>query len=287
LTKDLPLDFFVLFSSAASLLGSPGQANYAAANAFLDALARYRRARDLPALSINWGPWAGAGMAAGRDGREQSRRAAQGVGVIAPEQGLATLSRLLDQASPAQVAVLPIDWRTFLGQFPAGSLPPLFAELARIEQAGGPAAQPTAEQLQFLMDLAEAAPAQRRSLLLAHVREQVCKVLGLPPGQALDMHRGLMDLGMDSLMAVELRNRLQTSLRQPLPATLMFENPTVAVLAESLLTEVLFPEEAAPSLAGSPPAAPSPMETELEGLAEDEIAALLAERLTALERDRT
>ena len=245
LTDELLLDFFVLFSSAASVLGSPGQANYAAANAFLDGLARYRRACGLPALSINWGPWAGPGMASGRDGRDQGRRKAQGIGAIAPEHSLGTLTRLLDKPQAAQVAVLPINWQTFLDQFPAGGLPPLFAKLAATGRAGGQGEQPTAEQVQFLQDLREAAPSQRHGLLLAHVREQACKVLGIPPETGVDVQRGMMELGMDSLMAVELRNRLQLSLGQPLPATLMFENPTVAGLTDSLLNEVLFPRAAA------------------------------------------
>jgi hypothetical protein len=279
----MPLDFFVLFSSAASVIGSPGQSNYAAANAYLDALARYRQARGMPALSINWGPWTGAGMAAGREGRDQSRRGAHGVGAIAPDQGLGTLARLLAERKTGQAAVLPIDWRTFLEQFPSGGFPPVFAELARTERAGGQPEKQTAEQLQFLKDLSDAAPSQRHRLLLAHVRSHLCKVLGIQAEAAIDVHRGMMELGMDSLMAVELRNRLQASLGQPLPATLMFENPTVAGLTDNLLNEVLFPQAAATPHRDALP----PGEKDLDGLGEDAVAALLAEKLVTLGRDRS
>src|SRR5207244_6061045 len=121
-TRGMPLDFFVLFSSAASLLGSPGQGNYAAANAYLDALAHHRRAEGLPAVSINWGPWANVGMAAGLDQRDQARMTRQGLRSLSPEEGMAAFARLLGQAS-AQVGVVRLDPEKILAAFPAGSDP--------------------------------------------------------------------------------------------------------------------------------------------------------------------
>jgi NAD(P)-dependent dehydrogenase (short-subunit alcohol dehydrogenase family) len=128
-TRTLPLDFFVLFSSSSALLGAAGQANYAAANAALDALAQRRRAAGLPALSVNWGAWDEVGMVAALDERDRRRFALRGIELITLEAGLRTLQRLLAQDAP-QIAVLPISWPTLLAQFPAGSHPLLLAEVA-------------------------------------------------------------------------------------------------------------------------------------------------------------
>ncbi|MEK7324228.1 MAG: SDR family NAD(P)-dependent oxidoreductase, partial [Chloroflexota bacterium] len=126
LTQHLPLDFFVLFSSASSLLGSPGQGNYAAGNAFMDALAHYRKAQGLPALSINWGAWSEVGMAASLESQDQRRWAAQGMGAMTPEQGLAVFGQLLDAAEAAQIGVLPINWSTLSQR---GNQSPLLSDL--------------------------------------------------------------------------------------------------------------------------------------------------------------
>ncbi|MEK7784379.1 MAG: beta-ketoacyl reductase, partial [Chloroflexota bacterium] len=238
LTRGLPLDFFVLFSSASSLLGSPGQGNYAAANAFMDALAHERRARGLPALSVNWGAWGEVGMAAALGGRDQRRLAEQGLGQILPEQGVQVLEQVL-QLGLAQVGVLPINWAKLIKQFSDGVVPPFLSEVA-VETSSLEAGPRTADaSRELLQRLNSAAPEDRSEILLKHVQEQAARVFGLDPAQPLDRRQGLTELGMDSLMAVELKNRLQSSLGRSLPTTLAFEYPTLEALTGYLATEVL------------------------------------------------
>ena len=228
LTREVPLDFFVLFSSSAALLGSPGQGSYAAANAFLDALAQHRRGLGLPATSIAWGPWAGVGMAATRTESRQ-RWAALGVGAIAPEQGLEVLGRVLAE-EPTRVGVLPIDWARFLRTFP-GSVPKLLADLA-------PAALRGERPAGLLGRLAQVAVAERAEVLATHLQGEVARVLGLASARLPERQTGLMELGLDSLMALELRNRLQADLDQPLSATMIFDYPTIEALSHHLAEKI-------------------------------------------------
>ncbi|MBU6350102.1 MAG: SDR family NAD(P)-dependent oxidoreductase [Chloroflexi bacterium] len=213
LTRQLPLDFFVCFSSAAALLGSPGQGNYAAANAFMDALMQARHQQGLPGLSINWGPWAEAGMAAPLHERMQT----QGMSLIAAEQGRALFRYLLGQTLP-QIGVIP-------------------AQLARLESRRSPTS-PRPDQ-NLLQQLRERPGEQRIPLLKAYLRAEIAAVLGLKNGDALDMRSRLFDFGLDSLMAVELRNKIQANLGCPLRSTLLFDYPTLDALIPYLLYDVL------------------------------------------------
>nr|MBA2244702.1 KR domain-containing protein [Gemmatimonadota bacterium] len=277
LTRELPLDFFVLYSSVASLLGSPGQGNHAAANAFLDALAHHRRALGLPALSIGWGVWSRIGSAAERGMAE--RVAAQGVGTISPEEGLRVLEALLE-GGHTQVAVQPVDWSTYLST--AGDLAPWLAEVARNRSAPTvpvheAAIVPPAQQTASLAERLAAAPAgDQRELLMAHVHEQVVRVIGLGPGQSVDPRQPLSDLGIDSLMAVELRNRLGTTLgaKRTLPATLVFDHPTIGALTDYLAREVLALDwrVAATTITERP----ADLLDEIEGLSDEEVERLFA-----------
>ena len=236
LTHGLPLDFFVLFSSASSLLGSPGQGNYAAANAFMDALAQARQAQGLPALSINWGAWSEVGMAAAQGEREQRRWASQGMGLIAPEQGVQAFGEVL-RLNTAQVGILPIHWPKLSKQF-GGNVPPFYSEVAGAAASADSGGQ-AASGPDVIKQLEAAAPEERYDLLLAHVQEQVARVFGLDPAKPLDRRQALSEMGMDSLMSVELKNRLQSSLGRSLPTTLAFDYPTIEALAGYLAAEVL------------------------------------------------
>ncbi len=238
LTQDLPLDFFVLFSSIASAFGAPSQSSYAAANAFLDGLAHYRRAHDLPALSINWGPWAAGGMVTALGARGESRLTRQGLSLINPEPGVQVLERLL-RSVHAQIAVMPVNWNVFLQQFQSGNEPPFFAQVAKAFTPQSKSSNVSTPAVDLVKKLERALPSERLEVLTAHVREQVVKVLGLDPAQTPELQQGLTDLGMDSLMAVELSNRLRASLGRTLPSTLAFEYPTIAALTSFIANEVL------------------------------------------------
>ncbi|MEZ0364409.1 SDR family NAD(P)-dependent oxidoreductase [Mycobacterium sp. pUA109] len=217
LTREDELDFFVLFSSAASVLGSPGQAHYAAANAFLDALAWQRHAEGRPGLTINWGPWAQVGMAAGTEQRRHLT--GHGFAAMAPADGTRTLSHLL-ATSTTQIAVLRVDW----AQRRAGADPPLLADLLQApEPAAGQDAGLTAA-------LRGADQPQRQRLLEPYLREQVAAKLGLAAPR-LDVELPLNQLGLDSLTAMELRRKVELDLGIALPVVKLLDGPSVADLA--------------------------------------------------------
>ncbi len=239
-TQNLPLDFFVLYSSAAALLGSPGQANYAAANAFLDALAHRRRADGLPALSINWGPWDQTGMAARVDGRVW---AAQGMEPIPPQQGDELLAALL-RSGAAQVGVLPVRWPTFLRRFADGRVPPLVADFASGDNHAHTPSGNSGQPSDLLRRLSAAPVGSQREVLTTFVIEQAKGLLGPQRAPSIDPRTPLQDLGLDSLMAVELRNTLSHALARPLPATLLFNYPSVDALVGFLVGNVLKQEVA-------------------------------------------
>ncbi len=271
LTEAMPLDFFVLFSSASALIGMPGQANYAAANARLDALAEYRRSQGLPALSIAWGPWSGGGMA------ESVRPALLGFGWITPEEGISALETLL-AGNDATAAVLPVaSWAEFVSQRPPGTSS-LFASLADVaalepEHAWTKQNQPKPAQKAGLLDrLNHASPPERRALLAEHLRQQAVQILSLAAHTSVDEQTALHDLGLDSLMAVELRNALQISLDRQLSPTLALDYPTLRSLRDFLLIEMFGAEKPQPR-------AESAAGLQIEELTDSEAEALLLEEL--------
>ena len=238
LTQSLDLDHFVCFSSMASLMGSPGQGNYAAANAFLDALAHYRRSMGLPALSLNWGPWAETGMAAQLDTSSQNRFATQGFTPIPPETGLHLLADMMWQ-SPPQVGVIPVDWSAFIAQGIGGTSP--FLETVR-QQSSPPTPLPGGEgrkNSQILQELAQTQEGDRPTRLATYLQSQLAKVMGFSSPDLIDPDSQFGDLGMDSLMAVEFSNRLQSNLGCPVPQTLTFDYPTINTLAQYLVNTQL------------------------------------------------
>ena len=264
LTLDQPLDFFVLFSSIASLLGSPGQGNYAAANAFLDALAHHRRGLGLPALAIDWGPWEDGGMWTESAEKQKRRQSANGIGTIGAEAGFECFERLLYE-DRTHAAVLPVNWRELLQQFPPGGAPPILADLAQEVESHARASEMGARDTRLLERLAAALPAERLDIVTSFVGAQVLKVLGLDSSRPLDSRQPLSELGLDSLMAVELRNSLAGSMGLVLPATLLFDYPSPRALVEFLMQQ-LFGQE----------------ETRLEGTAENEERAAMMDQIKTL-----
>ncbi|MDP1792586.1 MAG: SDR family NAD(P)-dependent oxidoreductase [Acidimicrobiales bacterium] len=290
LTTGTPLDHFVLYASIASLLGARGQANHAAANAFLDALAHRRVAAGYPALSIDWGAWSEVGAAAERG--VDKRVGEQGIGVITPEEGLAVLDLLLDRPSP-QVGVSPVQWPVLLQRYGAGGPPPYFAEVVDASHHLGATVAAPAVVSDLSARVAAASPERRTAMVLDFVRDQSAHVLALSASQVGD-RVPLSDLGLDSLMAVELRNVLGAGLglTRPIPATLVFDYPTVEAIS-SFLTEQLLGSSAAdiselpssmPSLvapvghASTEGALVSSLLDDLENLTDEEIDAQLARR---------
>ncbi|CDR09744.1 Acyl transferase [Streptomyces iranensis] len=242
LTRDLDLSAFVLFSSLAGSVGAAGQGNYAAANAYLDALAELRRAQGLPATSIAWGPWAEGGMAADEALERRMRR--DGVPPMAPESALTALRQALDLDDTA-VTVADLDWDRFLAGFTAVRPSALFGEVraARPAPAAEGAPRPAATAGTGTGTLAERLSGltgnERAQTLLELVRTQVASVLGHGGAEAVAAGRAFKELGFDSLTAVELRNRLNAATGLRLPATLSYDYPNATALADHLRAELL------------------------------------------------
>jgi NAD(P)-dependent dehydrogenase (short-subunit alcohol dehydrogenase family)/acyl carrier protein len=273
LLSDAPLDFFVLFSSASAVLSSPMLASYAAANSFLDGLAHYRRGRGQPALAINWGLWSSVGMAARFDG---ASRAPSPIGrMISPEQGLDALSRLVGEDA-TQAAVVPVDWNEWGRLYPAFMEAPLLTHLF-----DNPAASPTGAADPGLSPLArilEAAPFERAPLVSEYLVATVGAVLGLAPELATS-RQPLTAMGLDSLMAVELKNRLERDLAVRLPIVQFLQGPTVEELGALVVEQIAavpenrpVPAAAAGAATDRAPAAEAPP---VEALSDDEVDAML------------
>jgi thioesterase domain-containing protein/NAD(P)-dependent dehydrogenase (short-subunit alcohol dehydrogenase family)/acyl carrier protein len=225
-TRELPLDFFVLFSSVAAVLGSPGQANYAAGNAYLDALAHERRREGLPALSINWGPWAGSGMAA-ESGRDESVKS-RGLALIEPQQGLDALGQLLKNRAP-QVAVINAQWADML-RLLGSRQPQLLADIAADVQKSGGETSASRIDHDFRNRFLAAHGSERQSLVQAYIQQELARIMGVEP-TTLETNQPLSTFGLDSLLALELKNNLEGRLDFSLPMAKLMEGPSIESLA--------------------------------------------------------
>jgi NADPH:quinone reductase-like Zn-dependent oxidoreductase/acyl carrier protein len=271
LSKARELDFFVLYSSAAAILGSPGQGNYAAANSFLDALAHHRRDLGLPALSLGWGPFSDVGLAAIDDNRG-ARLSARGLGELSPAVGVELFSALVN-SSVTQIAPCPFDAHQWVEFYPeAAQWPFLDQLLAEAPPATGEGAAG------LLTALQTCSAARGHELLLDLVLQELANVVRLAAAD-LDPRTPFTDLGVDSLMGIELRNRIKASTSADLPSTVIWTYPTPTALANylvNLLVDDMTPNEP------QAPTAPSIEETATTdaALADDES---LLDELTELE----
>ncbi|MEU1488455.1 type I polyketide synthase [Streptomyces sp. NPDC005752] len=238
LTERSDLTEFILFSSAAGTFGGPGQANYAAANAFLDGLAQHRHARGLPATALAWGPWAESGMAGRMDSADIARMARSGLVPLSQEQGVALFDLARTTGRPT---LMPARLSTDTAQIRADAMPPLLRGLIRLPAR--PAAEKSgraAESVTLLKErLTAAGGAERTGILLDTLRTAIADVLGHSSSAAVVVTRGFLEIGFDSLTAVELRNRLNTVTGLRLPSTLVFDHPSPEALALYLRDELV------------------------------------------------
>jgi acyl transferase domain-containing protein/NAD(P)-dependent dehydrogenase (short-subunit alcohol dehydrogenase family)/acyl carrier protein len=261
-TKNQSLDCFVLFSSIASLLGSPGQANYAAGNAFMDALAMERQAAGLPGLSIQWGPWDGIGMTARLGVRDRERLQARGLLAMAPTDALWALEQVMGLAGC--VGVFAWNRPVYRSALP-GPLPAFYHRIF-VSDTHGPAA-PTARRGYEAM-----APRERAEAIERLIRETVATLLGLASYRDVEREKGLFDLGIDSLTAIDLKDRLEKAIGHTLRSTIAFDYPSAAAMATHL-AETLFPAPVAP-----PPTVAS-VADDLSDLSAADLEALLENEL--------
>jgi hypothetical protein len=241
LTEHLPLSAFVLFSSLSGVLGGPGQANYAAANVFLDALAQHRRARGLQALSLDWGYWADqSGLTAHLSDTDRRRIADSGVRPLSAEHALQLFDAALAQTAPALVAAR---FDTARLRARGDALPAQLRNLVRgtASRSRAPGASPET----LVQRLGGLSRLEREQALLELVRTEVAHVLGLASLSSLDADLPLRHLGLDSLTALELRNRLSVATGLRLQTTLLFDHPTPRAVSAFLLGQLVPNEPAA------------------------------------------
>jgi acyl transferase domain-containing protein/acyl carrier protein len=273
LTRDLELDHFVCFSSISSLVGSRQLAAYAAGNAFLDALAHHRTALGLPALSVNWGPWAEVGMT---PPEERAGLARIGMHALPARDALAILDHLVG-SDAAQAMAAHIDWSAFLPALEARARRPLLSAL-RVHEAAVEVEAPA-----FRSQLEATAPEAREALVVDWLRAEVAHVLGRDTPGEIDPAQGFFEMGLDSLMAVDLKRRLENAIGLSLPRTLAFEFPSVEALARHLCTTCACARPSAAPAASThmiaAPRTPSP------ALSEREAEALLVNELQSLEQE--
>jgi polyketide synthase 12/myxalamid-type polyketide synthase MxaB len=289
-TREMKPEFFVMFSSWASLAGSRGQANYCAANAFLDALARTRVSEGLQALSVNWGAWGETGMATSET--IQRHLARSGMEIMRPEHGFLALEAALYTREP-RLAIAPIDWPKYLSQL-SESQHSFYADLIRESPGEGSSARTATGSadgrgavLDGELSAIVTAPITGRTPAIQRMVEGVLRrTLGLPSSEEIDPDKAFSDLGMDSLLAVELRNNLSTILQRRLPSTLVFDHPTPQKMVRFIEQELFPAASPEPAIENALPAGldaaeiPTPLSIldEIEGLSDEEVDSIFENR---------
>lgn len=231
LTATMDIDFFVTYSSISAVWGSVGQAHYAAANHFLDALTAYRHAKGLPSTNFNWGPWQGGGMADENMLAELSKR---GITPLSPEKGMEALSFLL--TSNLYAVVADVDWSVFKPLYEITGQGSLLKEIKVGAQHVTPVESNVKADLRAQLDVC--APNERLTVLATHLQKLVAQVLEFDDLNGLSLEMGFAEMGIDSLIAVDLKNKLETSLNIELPATLIFEYSNINSLTKYLIDKI-------------------------------------------------
>ncbi|MBD2136213.1 SDR family NAD(P)-dependent oxidoreductase [Anabaena sp. FACHB-1237] len=274
-TRHLDVELFVCFSSIASLLGSAGQGNYAVANGFMDALMSYRESQGLPGLSVSWGPWAEGGMAASLGEQYLTRLQAQGLASIPVNLGFRALDELMN-TNHHQIGVFSLDWERFSQQLsPDATMGLLDNFISAISSQNVVESQ---QSSLFIKKLEDAPIRARKDLLLSHIRGHIAKILGMKIPEQISLRERLFDLGIDSLMAVELKNILQSSLGCSVRSTMLFDYPTLEALVNYLIEDVLeidFYETVIEEISEVPAT------DDLDDMTDDELAMLLSSKLTS------
>jgi acyl transferase domain-containing protein/acyl carrier protein len=264
-TQDMPLDFFVLFSSLAGVMGSPGQSNYNAANTFLDTLAHLRQAQGLPALSINWGIWAEVGLAAAQTQRGQ-RLSHRGFGAMSSRLALQVLEHLLTQTEP-QVVVSPLHIQLWCQYYPVANNAAMLSWLREREALSSLPQGAVAHEESIRSAILNVPPEERLQKLISHLSKRVAKILGFAQTQ-VDVRQPLNRMGIDSLMAVELRNAIEADFGVSVPVTSFLKGLHLTQLAQELLDQL---PDTAPADASA--------ESTVTQLSDQEVDALLGDLL--------
>jgi myxalamid-type polyketide synthase MxaB len=282
LSRTLDLDFFIAFSSLTSMTGSPGQTSYVAANTFVDHLMQLRISQGLPGLSINWGPWEEAGMAQRLSATQAKRLLDLGIAPLATAQALQVFNGL-GQKTPPQVGVAAINWSQFLKNFPKAAndrLYTLFRQAQTTVERTSPQVQTQTQQMVWRELLNEVDRSARDRCLVELLKAAINKVIGANENEPIELRKPLFDLGLDSLTAVELKNRLETNFLCSLSTTLLFDYPTLEALSGHLKTKMsdLFAADEQPVV--DPSVAVSTSATdEFDDLSQDDLEMLLASKL--------
>ncbi|WP_108869634.1 SDR family NAD(P)-dependent oxidoreductase [Aquimarina aquimarini] len=229
----IDLDFFICFSSMTSVLGGLGQTNYAAANAFMDTFARYRRDLGLPCLSINWGPWAEGGMASNMNKQDQQRIKDMGVEYLSDNQALNTFSKLLANPSSHHIGVWNMNWENYFKNQQRINVPKFLENFKDV-------AEKSNDQNFSILNLLKEKPVEeRKPFFLTYMQKEIAQLMGIDSIDEIDPEQPLFDLGVDSLVTIDLSNRLQKSINQEFNASIIFEQPTLEALTDYILNDLL------------------------------------------------
>jgi acyl carrier protein len=269
ISRHLPLDFFVSFSSISAVWGSRGQPFYGAANHFLDALTAYRRLSGLPMVTVSWGPWSEGGMV---DGDGLARLERMGLRAMPPPHAIDKLARLVAAASEQRV-VVDVDWLAFKELFESRGERPILSRVGKSAMQAGRTETGLARELRAL------SPDAAHARVCGVVRASVMSSLGWAEDRVLEARRGFFDLGMDSLMALDLKNRLQDAFGLPLRATVVFNYSTVESLADFLAQQ--FVPASGRAAAGDD--APATAKETAETLSDEDALKFFDEQLAAIE----